>query len=129
MKQSEIVAAIKEQFPAYSAPLDSAVRYSLRTGVRRTAECQRLYDEVIGKPKKRKPCDTDIVKITARVPKEFVNWIEFKKKLRACGYASVNAWVMQCIKRQEAEYAARQKKTAPVLEHRSGSGEVNESKT
>lgn len=120
MKQSEIVEAIRQQFPAYSAPLDSAVRYSLRTGVRRTAECQRLYNEVIGK--ERKACETNIVKVTARIPKEFVNWVEFKKKLRACGYVSVNAWIMQCIKRQEAEFAARQRKTAPVLEHRSGSG-------
>lgn len=30
--------------------------------------------------------------------------------LQACGYPSLTAWVWQCVKRLECEYAARQKK-------------------
>ncbi len=49
-------------------------------------------------------------RLFARVPQALVDDPEhFKAMLAACGYTSVVAWVCQCVKRLEAEYAARSK--------------------
>lgn len=49
-------------------------------------------------------------RLSVRVPQGFIDDPEqFKEKLQACGYPTVTAWVCQCAKRLEAEYAARQK--------------------
>ena len=48
-------------------------------------------------------------KITVRVTDAAYNSLH-SGILQACGYPSITAWLWQCIKRLECEYAARQKK-------------------
>lgn len=49
-------------------------------------------------------------RLSVRVPQGFISDpVYFKLMLQACGYPTVTAWVCQCAKRLEAEYAARQK--------------------
>lgn len=50
-------------------------------------------------------------KISVRVPSDFMpDDASFKHMLNTCGYVSITAWLCACLRRLQAEYAARSKK-------------------
>ena len=100
---TERVERVKVKYPMYTRNLDAATRSPL-TGITLTRGAHKL-----AYPKKRRPCDTDVFKFTVRVSNTFIKPNKLKDMLRACGYSNYRAWVEQCIKRLEGEYAARQK--------------------
>lgn len=66
---------------------------------------------IAGKKAKKKDAHRKAgYQLFARVPAEVISDpVKFKRMLKACGYPNVIAWVCQCIKRLECEYASRQK--------------------
>jgi hypothetical protein len=102
MTRLERVKVIRDKYPGYDGPLDSKVRNPEWYGVTLVKAAQQLLD---GKPKK----DARYYKMTVRIPKSFVDMADFREKLCALGYSGFTQWALTCIKRQESEYAARQK--------------------
>ncbi len=55
----------------------------------------------------------DTYKLTARIPLVFLGNVDkLNMMLKVCGYKGITGWVLSCLKRLQAEYAARQKNTA-----------------
>ena len=80
-KQRIITQRIKEAYPGYSAPLNSACNHSEKTGVMRTPKAQRIYREASGEVDRS---------VHFRVPAEF-DWESFKRE-KIDEYGSLNTW-------------------------------------
>lgn len=103
MNQRERVEIIKTRFPRYSKPIDSYVTHGDETGIMLRPAAAAL----LGRKKENR--SERYMNIAARIDREFVNSNDLQKWLTVCGYRTKTAWIAHCLKKLQAEYAARMK--------------------